>query len=130
MNTFTKELTWVGYEIDTEAEVPVPIETERKKIATFKELSRTDPSQRKLIYRITKLFDGQPEITDSSDIGYNTDALSELVDKAVKDLLIVNQDFTDQDKKEFQQDNLALMSFGFWVMQNHFAPFFSKFKPT
>lgn len=132
MKTFTKEITWVGYDVDIEAENPEQVLTERTKTATFKELNRTDETQHKLIFQISELFDSKSKKDENgdTDVDLNSASFCDLIKKTVKDLLIVDQNFTEMDKREFLQDALALMSFGFWMLQNHFAPFFSKFKPT
>jgi hypothetical protein len=133
MKTFTKELTWVGWDIDKEnPDSNETIEVERTKTATFKELSRTDETQHKLIFKISELFDSKAvrDEEGNTEVDLNSASFCDLIKKAVKDLLITDKDFTEQDKREFLQDALGLMSFGFWMLQNHFTPFFSKFNPS
>jgi hypothetical protein len=133
MKTFTKELTWVGWEVDAEnPNSNEPVQVERVKTATFKELNRTDETQHKLIFQISELFDSKSKKNEDgeTDVDLNSAAFCDLIKKAVRDLLVTNQNFSEMDKREFLQDALGLMSFGFWMLQNHFAPFFSKFNPN
>jgi hypothetical protein len=132
IKTFTKELTWVGWEIDPNSETNETVLTERTKTATFKELNRTDETQHKLIFKISELFDSKSvrDEDGNTDVDLNSASFCDLIKKAVKDLLITDKDFTEQDKRELLQDALGLMSFGFWMLQNHFTPFFSKFNPS
>ena len=130
MKTFTKELTWVGWETDSDTTELVQVE--RTKTATFKELNRTDETQHKLIFKISELFDSKAvkDEDGNTDVDINSASFCDLIKKTVKDLLVTDANFSELDKREFLQDALGLMSFGFWMLQNHFAPFFSKFKPT
>jgi hypothetical protein len=96
------------------------------KIATFKELSRTDKSQHKLHFKIIAIFEhfGTKE---GEEIKIDSDGVYDLTVKAIKDLLIIDDNFTVQDQAEFLNDSAAIFEFGFWLLGNKIAPFFSKF---
>jgi hypothetical protein len=143
IKTFQKEIEWVGYDLNqdqTDTE-----EITRVKTATFKELCRTDKTQHKLHFKIISMFEGmhddqkealrnaknpdeKQEVLEDSEIGLNTDVLYDITVKAIKHLLIIDQDFNEIDRKELLQDSLALLSLGLWLFANHFAPFFQKLK--
>lgn len=125
MITFEKELSWVSYEPQGEEVVEVT----RIKIATFKELNRTDKLQHKLHFKLISLFEGLEKSKDEEDtIGISSDGLYDITVKAINILLTPNEVFTEMDKKEFLNDSIALLEFGMWLFQEKFTPFFSKFK--
>lgn len=97
------------------------------KTATFKELSRTDRAQHKLHFKIISIFEhfGAKE---GGEIKLDPDGMYDLSVKAINTLLITDKTtFTDQDKAEFLNDSGAIFDFGFWLLGEKIAPFFSKF---
>jgi hypothetical protein len=141
---FTKEIKYVVYVPDSSSGRVEMVESEVTKIATFKELSRKDPNQKKLFWKIISLFEGQEidenELKGKSDkekedilaktkIEPSTDKIAELTDKAIKTLLISTDEFTEQDKVEFLSDSIACINFGLWFLNNKCKPFFLKIQP-
>lgn len=130
--TFTKKITFVSYLPNSEGSDIV--ETEFVKVATFKELNRKDPRQSKLFWRIISLFEGQQIDEDSKDdvqkIEPSTDKIADLTEKAIKVLLIVDENFTDEDKKEFLSDSIACINFGLWFLNEKCKSFFLKIRPS
>ena len=127
MKTFTKEISWVGYEVDTEKTETV--ETKRTKTATFYELNRTDKRQHKLHFKLISLFEGLEKSKDEVDsIGISSDGLYDITVKAINILIIENESFNNVDKREFLNDSIALLEFGMWLFKEKFAPFFSTFQ--
>jgi hypothetical protein len=122
--TFEKELKWVGYEYDTDKKDSV--EVTRTKVATFKELNRTDKLQHKLHFKIISMFEGGGKDAKENEVGLNSDVLYDITVKSVNTLVELNEEFTQRDKEEFLQDSMALLTFGLWLFGNHFAPFFQK----
>ena len=130
-NTFTKKVTFVSFVPDT-TNIPVQmIEQEITKEATFKELSRKDPKQSKLFWRIISLFEGQQveDVETTQKIEPSTDKIADLTEKAIRTLLIVDENFTDEDKKEFLSDSIACINFGLWFLNEKCKPFFLKIQP-
>ena len=96
------------------------------KVATFKELSRTDRSQHKLHFKIIAIFE-HFKAGDDGNIKIDSDGVYDLSVKAINTLLVTDKDFTDQDKAEFLNDSAAIFDFGFWLLGEKITPFFSKF---
>jgi hypothetical protein len=100
------------------------------KIATFKELSLTDVSQREL------LFEGRPLFTSFKSINKKKANLivepkfaAQFAETIIDTLLIIDDDsvidgFHEVDKKEFMFDNMAVMIFTEWFIEKKFASFF------
>lgn len=129
MKTFEKELNWVAKSVN--ADVTDTVDVQRTKVATFKELNRTDPAQHKLHFKLISLFEGTQEKKDEEDensIGISSDGLYDITVKAFKILVIENEVFTEKDKKEFLNDSIALLEFGMWLFKEKFTPFFSSLK--
>ena len=132
MKTYTKEITFISLQANPNSDPPGLFEeTEVKKIATFRELSRIDPNQEKLCWKIIKLFEGQ-DVEDGEAVKQNIsdEGLCELVNKYIRTCIVINESFTEQDKKEFLTDTGAKMNFGFWVLGEKITPFFSKLMKT
>lgn len=124
MATFKKEVSFISSILDGAAIT----EREVKKAATFNELNRRDKSQRQLQFALVAIFpksnkDGR-ESRSAIDIDSNT--LVSITEDAVKTLLVTDIEFTDTDKAEFLADNMALLSFGLWFLENHIIPFVTK----
>lgn len=129
MKTFEKEVSYVSWEVDTEKNETV--ETVVTKTATFKELSRTDKTQHKLHFKLISLFEGlEKEKGEENSIGISSDGLYDITVKAINILFVPTDIFTEQDKKEFLNDSMALLDFGLWLFKEQFTPFFAKFKMT
>jgi hypothetical protein len=96
------------------------------KTATFKELSRTDPSQREMSWMIMDVFDTENVKKTKKGITshINREIISELADKFVKDMLIIDENFSEQDKNELLGDNGAMIKLGLWLAHNKFFGFF------
>jgi hypothetical protein len=101
------------------------------KTATFKELCRTDKPQHKLHFKIVSIFEhfGVKE-SGAENIKLDSDGLYDLTVKAINTLLIPDEKFTVQDKAEFLNDSAAIFTFGFWLLGEKIAPFFSTFNKT
>ena len=128
--TFTKKITFVSYVPDASQGQIEMVETEITKEATFRELNRKDVKQSKLFWRIISLFEGQTvEGTDTQTIEPSTDKIADLTEKAVKTLLITSDTFTEDDKKEFLSDSVAMINFGLWFLNVKCKPFFLKIQP-
>jgi|YelNatPaOPRAMG01_1025707.scaffolds.fasta_scaffold91594_3 hypothetical protein len=129
MKTFEKEVSYVSWEVDTEKNESV--ETVVTKTATFKELSRTDKTQHKLHFKLISLVEGlKKEKGEENSIGISSDGLYDITVKAINILFVPTDSFTEQDKKEFLNDSMALLDFGLWLFKEQFTPFFAKSKMT
>jgi hypothetical protein len=126
--TFTREIQFLSNTFDGEKAVQVT----SKKVATFKELSRTDKKQHDLHFEIVGLMvsnkiedeteeDGEQKAKFKLDMS----SVRGLVVNAIKTLLVVDANFTDVDKKEFLQDSGALLNFSLWFVPEKVTPFFS-----
>lgn len=129
-NTFTKKITFITFVPDTDG--LQMIESEATKIATFKELNRKDTKQSKLFWRIISLFEGQQTESDEDvqKIEPSTDKIADLTEKAIRVLLVTDEIFTDEDKKEFLSDSIACINFGLWFLNEKCKPFFLKIQPS
>ena len=132
-NTFTKKITFTSFVPDTSGQEMV--EQETTKTATFIELNRKDQRQEKLFWRIISLYQaseiekGDEESEDIKRIEPSTDKISELTNKAIRTLLIVDENFTEEDKKDFLSDSIAKINFGLWFLNVKAQPFFLKIQP-
>lgn len=129
METFEKELSFLSQQFNTELDAFETVEITKK--ATFTELNRRDPRQSSLQWSIMSLFSGkkkeEAEDEDGSvEMALDPIALSEITKTAVKRLLIVDENFSEEDKKSFLIDNIAMISFGTWLLQEKLLPFFIK----
>jgi CRISPR/Cas system-associated endoribonuclease Cas2 len=129
-NTFTKKITFVTFVPDKDG--LQMIESEATKEATFKELNRKDVKQSKLFWRIISLFEGQQTESDEDvqKIEPSTDKIADLTEKAIRVLLVTDENFTDEDKKEFLSDSIACINFGLWFLNEKCKPFFLKIHPS
>lgn len=108
------------------------VKEETPKMATFEELDRTNQDQAKLQGKILSLYQSQ-QIDEDNEKGtfrLDTDALYDISIKCIKKLLIVDQTFTETDKKEFLADNIAVYRFGLWFLENHLGPFSKQLAQT
>ena len=120
MENFTREIDFLSRQFESESnsfkEVSVT------KTATFKELNRTERDQHKLHFMLISLF----ESNDQNKMIVDSDKLYDITAKTIKTLLIVDEQFTEQDKTEFLNDSGALFTFGIWLLKEHISPFFSR----
>ena len=127
-NTFVKDITFLCQTFDPKSNkfehLPVT------KQATFKELSQTDPKQHKLFFLMFPLFVMQTTANGEERIVADPEILHNLTLKAIDCLLIVDEGFTIQDKKEFTNDALALLRFGQWFLAEKFTAFFLNFNQS
>jgi hypothetical protein len=129
MQTFQKEVTFLSktpnsFNIETNAWDYEQV----TKTATFKELSRTDRDQHKLHFKIVALFTGgniEREEDEKAGTTLESDDIYDLTVKCIKKLLIIDENFTAQNREEFLTDSGAIMNFGFWLLGEKIAPFFS-----
>ena len=117
METFTKEIVFLGRVFDSTKNDW--IDGEITKTATFNELSRKAPEQRELCWITLDILDLKNK-TPKID----SETACKLVDLFIDKMLIVNETFTEQDKKEFLSDNTSVISFGFWLIHEKIIPFF------
>lgn len=132
MEKFQKDITFarkVSQETEDKTSIEWVIE-EVTKTATFKELDRTDKDQHKLHGKIMTLTVFNSEKDEQGKINVDSDAVYDLAVKGINCLLLIDESFNAQDKKEFLTDSIALYSFGLWLISEKIGPFFSKFKMT
>lgn len=135
METFTREINYLSPTVGENNEIVLEPVT---KVAVFKELSRTDPKQHKLHWKIMQAvqssIEGEEDESGNKSITLDTDAIYDLTKKAVKTLFVPNPEVSDKENdlfiNEFLCDSGALFEFGFWLLTNKFAPFFSTFNPV
>lgn len=103
-------------------------EEQVKKVATFKELSRTDKLQHKLHFALIGIMTNSPKKEDGAEgeTEINPDALYDLTVKAIKTLLLIDEDFKAVDKTEFLADSGAIFKFALWFLGEKITPFFSQ----
>jgi hypothetical protein len=133
MATFQKDITFLSKTPDSFNQETGKWEPkEIIKTATFKELDPNDKEQHKLHFKIVSIFEnfGEKEIGDDGNpkVTINSDGIYDLTVKAIKTLLLPDENFTVQDKSEFLNDSGALFDFAFWLLPEKITPFFSKFK--
>ena len=126
---FKKEITFISkqpvMEATKENKVGDIIEVEVTKEAVFKELSRTDRTQRDLVFSIM----GTMKQTGSNKATIDSEGIATLTDKAIELLLISDaKGFTETDKTEFLNDNIAVLNFGLWFFSEKVTPFFAQLK--
>jgi hypothetical protein len=124
MATFKKEISYLSLQIvDGEHK-----EVEVTKTFTFKDLSRRDPEQGKLFFRVSSI------VGSNEDGAYNidSDALYDLTKKALSVLMLTGSDYetTEIDKREVVSDSGALLSFGIWFLKEKYMPFFLQYKTS
>jgi hypothetical protein len=129
MEQFNREISFISKIFDADKVTDTCngwIEGVVTKTATFKELSRTDKLQHKLHFKIIAIFE-HFGVKEGEDVKIDSDGVYDLTVKAINTLLIPDPAFTVQDKAEFLNDSAAIFDFGFWLLGNKIAPFFSKF---
>ena len=122
-NTFNKEISFISLSFDEANNIW--IEKPIIKTATFNELSRRDRKQHKLHFAIVSLFSkSMGEDGAEKKVNLDSDEIYDITVRAVKDLLIVSDQFTATDKNELLSDSGALVEFGFWLITEKIIPFF------
>lgn len=130
MEQFKKEISFLSKVFDASKVTDINNGWEEgtvTKVATFKELSRTDKAQHKLHFKIVAIFEHFGAKDEGADMKIDSDGVYDLTVKAINTLLIADPDFTVQDKAEFLNDSAAIFGFGFWLLGEKIAPFFSTF---
>lgn len=107
-----------------------------KKTARFKELDSQDVKQHRFHAYILTAFtrsakDANPEDADEEkkvEVGLDGEMIYDMAVKGIKNLLVIDQEFTAQNKMELMQDSGALLSFGMWFVAEKVLPFFQSLK--
>jgi hypothetical protein len=121
-DTFEKEVTFVSNAYNPETkQIEDCFVT---KTATFKELSRSNPDHYDYAWDVLQMYKKVGDGKDADVIAVKRVA-APLVRQYVNDMLILNEKFTETDKKEFLADNGALAMFGIWLTNSKFIVFFS-----
>jgi hypothetical protein len=123
MNTYTKKLKFLSRngQIDQEGN---PIMEPVEKQASFYALSQTDQRQSRLFFMMRPLYREVKVIGDEkATFIADPSILYDLVVYAINVLLIVDDKFTEMDKKEFMNDSFAIMAFGEQFLHDS-TPFF------
>jgi len=128
--TFTHEVKFLS-QVPNEGDpgkgiMPFVEEKAITKTATFKELSRTDPTQIEMCWMISDVFDLDKSKKKKAGLVVPVDReiAIELAKKFVAEMLITDDSFTLQDKKELECDNGAMIKLGRWLCNNKFLSFF------
>lgn len=118
MSTFIKEITYKSRQLSGHKWVKENV----TKSVHFNELDETIKSQHKLHFRITSLWKTIGE-GDEKQIKIDSDSMYDITVEAIKQLVVVNENFTETDLAEFLSDSKALLKFGSWFTENHLIPF-------
>lgn len=143
-NTYTKEISVmqpVMKRLHPEDAADMPVWTEELGIttATFKELSRTDRTQRKLAMFINTVFRkfGFKEVDDPRAEGgkrfvveIDDEAVSDLTEKFIDTCSVYTDQYTEANKNEILNDSGAMYAFGMWLLTEKITPFFSILRET
>ena len=127
-NTFEKEVSFavMVVNVDNEGKAilkdgsPEYVQKIVTKTATFKELVRTDATQRELCWNILKIVDFKQGETPT----INDEAACNITNAYINELVVVNDNFTQQDKTDLLNDNIGVVNFGLWLVHNKIIPFF------
>ena len=120
--TFEKEITFLSNAYNPETkQIEDCFVT---KTATFKELSRSDADHYDYAWDVLQMYKKVGEGKDADIIAVKSVA-APLVRQYVKEMSVVNDKFTETDKKEFLADNGAMAQFGIWLTNSKFIVFFS-----
>lgn len=130
MENFTHDITFISKKAKESEGSVVWIDEEVTKTATFKELSRTDRDQHKLHFKIISIGENFSAGDGDTQANFNSDGIYDITVKAINTLLVINPDFTAEDKKEFLSDSGAILSFGLWLLKEKLLPFFLTLKMT
>lgn len=123
MNTFEKTLRYLSITGQLDSEGNAILEPVEKQ-ASFYKLSQTDQRQARLFFMMRPLYREVKVIgEDKATFIADPSILYDLTCYAIDALLIVNDKFTETDKKEFFNDTFAVMAFGEWFLEDS-TPFF------
>jgi hypothetical protein len=123
-NTFTHEITFQSYQWDEIAknQIRKPL----TKTLRFKELDQCDPSQRKLQFMIRPLFKYGQSITGKNELIAEPEILCNITEKYINEMMVItdSESITEIEVKELLNDNIAIMMFAEWLLNNKIMPFF------
>lgn len=125
MSTFQKEISFISptnFNQELNGGMGAFEEKEITKLATFKELSRTDRDQHELHFMIMAAF----QETKGKRIKYDSSQVLAMTDSYIETCLIIDESFTTADKTQFLNDSIAKLKFGLWLLNEKFAPFFAQ----
>jgi hypothetical protein len=125
--TFKKEIKFISPTLkDKEGGAPEWVKEPVTKTATFKELSRTDRDQREMCWLIMEILDFSKykKGKKTTKIPLDRVVASELTDTFIEEMLVLDEVFTEADKKDFINDNGAVINFGLWLAAEKILPFF------
>jgi len=126
--TFQKEISFIDpavFNKEANGGMGAHEETEVKKTATFKELSRIDKDQRKFQFKLMSVFKSKGE----GELQIDHDMLCDITENGINVLLVPDALFTEIDKANFLNDNGAVINFGLWLLAEKISPFFSLLIP-
>jgi hypothetical protein len=126
MNTFKKELTYLEV-VGVEDDGITPKMQPTTKNVTFKELSQTDKSQGRIFFLMRPLFQNVKMVGGGEKVIADPNVLYDLIMYVIDALLIQDEDFSEQNKVEFLNDNFAVMCFGEWFLNEKASPFFFRY---
>jgi hypothetical protein len=123
-NTFTHEITFQSYQWDEIAknQIRKPL----TKTLRFKELDQCDPSQRKLQFMIRPLFKFGKTIAGRDEFIAEPEILCNITEKYISEMLVITdtEHISEIEIKELMNDNMAILIFAEWLINNKLADFF------
>jgi hypothetical protein len=127
MGTFEKEIKFLSKTLKQGEDGKTEWVEETKTVnATFKELDRTDRSQRALCWYVLGMFKNKQEEIKNNTLKLNEEALSEITDKYIEEMMIAETPEAKSDKTEFLKDNIGVVQFGVYLIYDKVLPFFLK----
>lgn len=124
MSTFQHKIHYMSNVLDDEKG---RVEKKRvDKIVHFKELDETDTNQHDLHFKLFSLYRTKSNGIDSSVV-IDTTVLREITVEAIKLLVVLDENFTHVDLKEFLASSLGLLKFALWFAENHLLPFIRQY---
>jgi hypothetical protein len=120
--TYQKEITYLSSQFDNDKQ-EIALKPFTKSF-TFLELSRTDKKQHKLFFLMFPLYRNSIDMSGNSRTIADPEVLQNLTNIAIETLMICADVKEEQDKKEFLNDGIAVMNFGYWFLNQKFTPFF------
>lgn len=106
--------------------------------ATFKELSRVDPTQHKFAMAVNRSMRKFPRIPvmengmqkkneqgeEVFSIDIDDEIMYDLTARFVREMTVLSADFGEQQRAEFLNDAGAIYELGWWLMAEKIIPFF------
>lgn len=126
MNTYTKKLKFLSItgQLDKDGN---PIMEPVEKQASFYALSQTDQRQSRLFFMMRPLYREVKVIGEEQGLMIaDPSIMYDLTKYAIDVLLIVDEKFTETDKKEFLNDAFAVLDFGERFLEEA-TPFFLQY---